>query len=177
MVATPSASAVPLSVLDAATPAGNSVSAEKPAAAGDSPLVGDSVSAERPSTNSAPVAEVPAVPIEKLKETLVEHLQTNYGMLAITLGKTVDWYEADGMIQCSVQTPFEAQLLQKEKKLLAQKAAIFYKKELPIQINLLEEKPKKEAALPAQITMICRQLKGAVDEVRSADSELMEEEE
>ncbi len=99
---------------------------------------------------------------------MIQHLQADYGMLAITLSKTADWYETDGVLHFSVQTPFEAQLLQKEKNILAQKAAIFYKKGLQIQIDLMEEKKNKATVLPPQVQMICRQLKGAVVDVRTA---------
>ena len=110
-----------------------------------------------------PPVQSAAVSIRELKPKLIEHLQVNHGMLAIALDKTFGWQEDEGTITISVRTPFEAQLLQKERLLLEQTATTLCQKKSIVRIILAEEKKiENERALPAQIEMICRNLKGTV---------------
>ena len=95
----------------------------------------------------------------------MQQLQIEHTMLATALGKTLNWRETDGTLFISVHTPFEVQQLQREKNVLAQKAAALYGKDLKIQITLAEEKTV-QASVPARVEMVLRNLKGTIIDIR-----------
>lgn len=138
--------------------------------------------AEPTQPQQLPAQQVPVqsavVSINELKSKLIEHVQINHGMLAIALEKTLDWQEDEGAITISVRTPFEAQLLQKERLLLEQTAATLCQKKSVVRIILAEEKKiENERTLPAQIEMICRNLKGTVISIQKNAPAMIQPEE
>ncbi|MGP1455760.1 MAG: DNA polymerase III subunit gamma/tau [Treponema sp.] len=132
---------------------------------------------QQPPAQQAPV-QSSAVSIHELKPKLIEHLQVNHGMLAIALDKTFGWQEDAGTITISVRTPFEAQLLQKERRLLEQTATALCQKQSMVRILLAEaKKVENESTLPAQIEMICRNLKGTVISIQKNAPTMLQPEE
>lgn len=115
--------------------------------------------------------------IGELKEALIEQLQIEHSMLAIAVKKTLDWDERDGVLFISVHTPFEVQLLQKEKPLLSQKAAALYGKALKLQITLVRDKAAQRTSVPARVEMILRHLKGSIVDIQKKMIEEVPEEE
>ena len=132
-----------------------SISSQKPA---------DSTPAPQPKQAASP-PPLTVDSIEELKEALMQQLQIEHTMLATALGKTLNWRETDGTLFISVHTPFEVQQLQREKNVLAQKAAALYGKDLKIQITLAEEKTV-QASVPARVEMVLRNLKGTIIDIR-----------
>jgi len=111
-----------------------------------------------------PVSRVDS--LEELRAALIQQLQIEHTMLATAIDKTVNWAEQNGTLCITAHTPFEVQLLQREKRLLGQKAATLYGKELEIRITLAEEKPVQEAPVPTRVEMVRRNLKGSIVDVQ-----------
>ena len=117
--------------------------------------------------------------IDALKEELIRQLRTEHSMTAIALEKTLYWREESGCLHISVRTPFEVQLLQKERALLSQKASALYVRPLKVQINLAEDEMQKPKvpAVPDRVEMVRRNLKGSIVDVQKKAQSFEPEEE
>ena len=100
-------------------------------------------------------------------------------MTAIALEKTLYWREESGCLHISVRTPFEVQLLQKERAFLSQKASALYVRPLKVQINLAEDEMQKPKvpAVPDRVEMVRRNLKGSIVDVQKKAQSFEPEEE
>lgn len=120
-----------------------------------------------------------------LKDTLVDRFQTEQGMLSAALAGSDDWESEDSVITIFVKTGYEISMLNKNKRLLSDKASELLNQKVSFQIKLLSEKQEKpvqaEDELPTQVLMIKKLLKGKVLKIQQkptvSKSVKMEEEE
>ena len=109
----------------------------------------------------APPAE--PVPIEGLKDAMVQMLNDNDPMLASLIQHTQNWSEKDNVVSCTIDKRFEQMQIQQHVQEIAGHTSRLYGKQVGFSIKLLEAQAPKEAKkLPVQVELLKNTFKGTV---------------